>query len=146
MTGGTITGQQTGQTGLFAVCYQLSHRGWNVLPTSRNARGVDVIAYSQDASRMVRLQVKALRDRNSAVPCHRHIVEGRRPVLVDYWIIVSGLGTNDPEFFILTPDEVGQRCFTDSKGEPWLQRNPKDESKGYARPQFREAWERIGQG
>ena len=66
-------------------------------------------------------------------------------MLVDYWIIVSGLGTNDPEFFILTPDEVGQRCFTDSKGEPWLQRNPKDESKGYARPQFREAWERIGQ-
>jgi hypothetical protein len=30
MTGGTITGQQTGQTGLFAVCYQLSRRGWNV--------------------------------------------------------------------------------------------------------------------
>jgi hypothetical protein len=135
---------------LYAVLFCLAllatkiRRGWNVLPTSRNARGVDIIAYSQDASRMVRLQVKALRDRNSAVPCRRHMVEGRRPVLVDYWIIVSGLGTNDPEFFILTPDEVGQRCFTDSKGEPWLQRNPKDESKGYARP--REAWERIGQG
>jgi len=41
LTGGTITGQQSGQTGLFAVCYQLSRRGWNVLPTSRNARGVD---------------------------------------------------------------------------------------------------------
>jgi len=64
---------------------------------------VDIIAFSQNASRMVHLQVKALRDRNSAVPCHRHMVEGRRPVLVDYWIIVSGLGTNDPEFFIATP-------------------------------------------
>lgn len=35
---GNDHGQQTAQTGLFAVCHQLSRRGWNVLPT-RSTRG-----------------------------------------------------------------------------------------------------------
>jgi hypothetical protein len=28
----------TGNTGMYFVAYQLSRRGWNVMPTSRNAR------------------------------------------------------------------------------------------------------------
>src|SRR6266699_1436173 len=41
--------QTIGNIGLYFVCYQLSRRGWNVMPTARNARGVDVLIYSQDA-------------------------------------------------------------------------------------------------
>lgn len=45
--------QITGNVGLYYCCYRLSLMGWNVMPTARNARGVDLIAYNHDASRMI---------------------------------------------------------------------------------------------
>ncbi len=44
--------------GLYYFCYQLSLCGWNVMPTARNARGVDIIAYNSDATRFIGVQVK----------------------------------------------------------------------------------------
>ena len=35
--------QMVGNIGLFYTCYRLSRLGWNAMPTSRNARGVDII-------------------------------------------------------------------------------------------------------
>ena len=60
----TLDPQLTGNVGLYYCCYRLSLMGWNVMPTARNARGVDIIAYSRDASRFVGVQVKALSKRN----------------------------------------------------------------------------------
>jgi hypothetical protein len=60
----TLDPQITGNVGLYYCCYRLSLLGWNMMPTARNARGVDVIAYSRDASRVVGVQVKALSKRN----------------------------------------------------------------------------------
>ncbi|PSN88098.1 hypothetical protein B9Q03_09635 [Candidatus Marsarchaeota G2 archaeon OSP_D] len=40
--------QITGNAGLFYVAYKLSTMGWNVLLTSRNAKGIDIVAYSED--------------------------------------------------------------------------------------------------
>ena len=59
-----LSPQVTGNVGLYYYCYKLSLLGWNVMPTSRNARGIDIIAYSADASRFVGIQVKALSKRN----------------------------------------------------------------------------------
>jgi hypothetical protein len=58
-----LTTQNVGNVGLYYVCYQLSRRGWNVMPTARNARGVDVVIYNQDATRTHTLQVKTLSKR-----------------------------------------------------------------------------------
>ena len=54
--------QVTGNIGLYYVCYQLSKHGWNVMPTARNARGIDIVAYPSDvnAGRYVGIQVKTL--------------------------------------------------------------------------------------
>jgi hypothetical protein len=46
-----ISNQLVGNLGLYYTCYELSKRGWNAMPTSRNARGVVIIIYSQDAKR-----------------------------------------------------------------------------------------------
>lgn len=61
--------QITGNVGrpLYYCCYKLSLLGWNVMPTARNARGVDLIAYSEDASRFIGVQVKALSKRASVL-------------------------------------------------------------------------------
>jgi len=55
-----ISNQLAGNIGLYYICYELSKRGWNALPTSRNARGTDIVIYSQDAVRKYTIQVKSL--------------------------------------------------------------------------------------
>jgi hypothetical protein len=55
--------QVTGNIGLYYTCYHLSRMGWNAMPTARNARGVDIIAYSHDCSKMIGVQVKTLSKR-----------------------------------------------------------------------------------
>src|SRR3990170_3975690 len=62
-----ISNQTVANIGLFYVCYCLSRRDWNVMPTALNARGVDILIYSQDAARTRTIQVKTL-SKASAVP------------------------------------------------------------------------------
>jgi hypothetical protein len=52
--------QITGNIGLYYTCFKLSRMGWNVLPTARNARGIDIIAYNHDSTNFIGVQVKAL--------------------------------------------------------------------------------------
>ena len=52
--------QAVGNIGLFYVCYHLSRLGWNVMPTTRNARGIDLLIYTQDNLQKYSIQVKAL--------------------------------------------------------------------------------------
>ena len=47
-----------GNIGLFHVCRELSRRGLNVVPTSRNTPSIDVIIGTADFSRHVTIQVK----------------------------------------------------------------------------------------
>lgn len=62
----TLDPQLTSNVGLYFCCYRLTLMGWNVIPTARRARGVDIIAYSRDASRFAGVQVKTRSKRNPA--------------------------------------------------------------------------------
>lgn len=129
--------QLTGNAGLYYCCYQLSLLGWNVMPTARNARGVDILAYSQDAKRKLAIQVKALSKRNP-VPLGRSLDK----VMGDIWVIVNKVATS-PSAYILLPSEVKELA---KKGEKegrisyWLQPT------SYDQPLFHEKWDRIGHG
>lgn len=130
--------QLTGNVGLYYCCYRLSLLGWNVMPTARNARGVDIIAYSRDASRFVGVQVKALSKR-SPVPLGTSLDR----IMGDFWVIVNKVAAPTPSAFILLPSEVRERAHRgekDGRVSYWLQ--PGD----YEQDPFREAWERIGHG
>ncbi len=129
--------QITGNVGLYYCCYQLSLRGWNVMPTARNARGVDIIAYSRDATRFIGIQVKALTKRNP-VPLGTSLEN----VAGNFWVIVDKV-TSFPSAFVLLPSEVRElahRGEKDGRVSFWLQ--PTD----YDREPFKDAWGRIGQG
>jgi hypothetical protein len=67
-----LDNQMVGNIGLYYTCYRLSRLGWNVMPTARNARGIDIVAYSQDASQKLTIQVKSLSNR-SPVPLGRNL-------------------------------------------------------------------------
>jgi len=85
----TIANNQiTGNIGLYYACYKLSCLGWNVMPTARNARGVDIVAYDRTGSRYFGFQVKSLTKRNP-VPLGKD-------ERVAYWIEANAYDT--PEF------------------------------------------------
>jgi hypothetical protein len=130
--------QVVGNVGLYYVCYRLSRLGWNVMPTSRNARGIDVIIYSQDATRTHTVQVKAL-SRRSPVPLGGKL-EG---LFGDFFIICRNVNEDKPECFVLKPAEV---CALAHRGEKngktsfWLQ------PRQYESMDFHEQWQRVGEG
>ena len=125
--------QIVGNIGLYYVCFKLSELGWNVMPTSRNARGIEVVCLSMDGTRTLTVQVKSLSKR-SAVPLGKDL----KKIMGDFWVIVNSLDTGKPRTYILLPDEVQDRAACDSKGQHWL------ETKKYAVDEFEENWRRIG--
>lgn len=50
--------QVTGNVGLYYISYRLSRMGWNVMPTSRNAKGIDILAYGKDGEIFHTIQTK----------------------------------------------------------------------------------------
>lgn len=126
--------QIVGNIGLFYACYRLSCLGWNVMPTTRNARGIDLIAYSPDASRYLGIQVKSL-SKVSPVPLGKTLDK----IMGDQWIIVNN-ASDKPSAFIMLPNEVKERAHRgekDGRVSYWLQ--PRD----YDQDQFRENWDRL---
>ena len=130
--------QVVGNVGLYFVCYHLSRLGWNVMPTARNAKGIDILIYSQDANRKLTVQVKAL-SKSSPVPLGGKLTN----LFGDFFVICRRLETSTPECFVLTPSEVRELAHKgekDGKTSFWLQ------PKQYATEAYREKWERIGHG
>ena len=134
----TLDPQLTGNAGLYYTCYHLSLLGWNVMPTARNARGVDIIAYSQDATRKLAIQVKALSKRNP-VPLGTSLEK----VMGDFWVIVNKVTSSAPSAFIMLPTEVKElahRGEKEGRVSFWLQPT------SYDRESFKGKWGRIGHG
>lgn len=135
---GPSQNQIVGNIGLYYVCYRLSRNGWNVMPTARNARGIDILIYNQDATKTYALQVKAL-SRRSPVPLGGKL-EGH---FGDFFIICQNIISDKPICFVMTPEEVRKDAHKGEKNGKisyWLQ------PKKYESPEFREQWERIGMG
>jgi hypothetical protein len=130
--------QVVGNVGLYYVCYRLSRSGWNVLPTARNAKGVDIVAYNQNATKTITIQVKAL-SRRSPVPLGNKLDH----LIADFVVVCRNAIADKPECFILTPEELkklAHRGEKDGTVSYWLQ--PRE----YEQDQFLENWERIGSG
>ena len=128
--------QVTGNAGLYYCCYRLSLLGWNVMPTARNARGIDVIAYSRSAKVKVAIQVKSLSKR-SPVPLGTTVDD----LMGDWWVILHSVAAAQPKAFVLSPSEVtrlAHRGEKEGRVSFWLQPN------AYCQPAFAEAWSLIG--
>ncbi|MFA5238917.1 MAG: hypothetical protein WC476_04305 [Phycisphaerae bacterium] len=105
------------------------------MPTSRNARGIDIIAYNTDCSRTIGIQVKTL-SRKSPVPLGTSVAR----MIGDFWIIVNDV-MNKPESYIMLPQEVknlAHRGEKEGRVSYWLQPS------AYCVDKFHEAWNRIG--
>ena len=117
--------QIVGNVGMFYVCYQLSLLGWNVMPTSRNAKGIDIIAYSPDGKEYLGVQVKTL-----SKPVHVPLGKEKEKIMGDYWIIVvlpdEQSPSRNPTMYILTRNEViakGNNYIKNGKKSEFLHKN-----------------------
>jgi hypothetical protein len=127
--------QLTGNVGMYFVCYKLSAMNWNSMPTSRNAKGIDILIYNKNASRKLSIQVKSLSSKNP-VPLGNKLDH----LFADFIIICINVFSEKPECFIMTPSEIKKyvhRGIKNGKVSYWLQ-PPK-----YDKDIFREAWHRI---
>jgi len=132
-----LDAQIVGNAGLYFTCHKLSLLGWNAMPTARNARGIDVVAYSRDGDRYLGIQVKSLSKR-APVPLGTSLDN----LMGNFWVIINKV-IFEPTAFIVTPDEIMQRAHRgerDGRISYWLQ--PKD----YEIDEFCGAWHRIGRG
>ena len=100
-----LEAQIVGNIGLDYVSYRLSQLGWNVMPTARNAKGIDLIAYSLDGPSYVGIQIKSLSKRNP-VPLGTSLDN----IMGDYWVIVNKVvdSVDGPVAFVMKPEEVRQ--------------------------------------
>lgn len=123
----------TGNAGLNYAAWQLSKRGWHVMPTIRNARGSDLFITNADESVFLGIQSKALSKRY-AVPLGKDLDALRS----DWWVITMNAMTDSPVCFVLRLQEVRELASQDKNGGAyWL------EPKAYDQDKFREAWDRI---
>jgi len=108
--------QLTSNIGLFYVCLELSKLGWNVLLTSRNTKGVDLVIHSQEAKRTHTTQVKSLTGREAA---------NASSLIADFIVICRKVLDCKPEIFILTKQEAATiiqvRTNKSGKQSQWLQ-------------------------
>jgi hypothetical protein len=99
--------QIVGNIGLFYVCYELSKRGWNCLPTSRNAKGIDIVIYNHNAKCMRTIQVKSLSKKDNV---------RLDSFMADFLVICANARVN-PEIYNLTENEFkSQQPYELKKG------------------------------
>lgn len=105
------------------------------MPTARNARGIDIIAYNENGTKFIGVQVKTVSKRDPI-----GLGTNLEKVMGDYWLIVNNVA-EEPNIFVLLPNEVKSLAVQDKKGgRYWLQ------PKAYDVSEFKEAWHKIDVG
>ncbi len=131
--------QATGNAALHYVGWHLSRKGWNVMPTARNAKGSDLYCANDDESIIFGVQSKGLSKRGP-VPLGGNLANLRSK----WWIITINATSDAPTCYVLALDEVKNLCFHSDPRKSrtgamshWLQ------PKAYDQPEFKEAWHRL---
>ena len=115
-----------GNAGVFYVCHHLSRRGWNAMPTTRNAKGPDAVIASEDGERTWRLKVRSLSKR-APVPL------GQNPHIVADWVVVCiRVSEDSPRCYVMTPDEVSNLANRDKAGPNYWLEPPQYDTEEFA--------------
>ena len=127
----------TGKTGLYYTAFRLSERGWNVTPEKNGLYAPNIlVCESLDGTRKTSIQVRSFKDRDPV-----QISQGG--LKCNYWVIVHSIASGKPEAYILLDDEVRKNLKYNAGGSVvWLD----EKFKYYEDNQFKEKWDRIGNG
>jgi len=134
----SYSNQVVGNIALYYTEYILSRHGWNVLPTCRNTRGVDIVIYSQDGTKMHTIQVKGLFKRNP-VPFGSNL----NNLIAEFYVIVLlNELKSEPWAFVLKKVNIIEKLVKRVKNRKvsyWL-----NDMKFLS--EFKDKWDIIGYG
>ena len=93
----TLTKQMVEDIGEYHVCFELSRMGFRAVRTSKNAMGVDILAYSEKTMRSVTIQVKTNQEPSFADVCpridsslsHGQADQDRNITVARFWVFVE---------------------------------------------------------
>jgi len=96
--------QLTGMTGVYLAAAELSHRGFIVSPTSRSARGADLLVTDQDCRKAWPVQVKTNAEKRSTWS----LSEGDSAFHSDshLYVFVNLKGGSRPEYMVVASQHV----------------------------------------
>jgi hypothetical protein len=131
--------QATGNAAMHYVAWQLSKRGWHVMPTMRNAKGSDLYCANDAESVVFGVQSNGLSKRD-LVGLGTNLDNLRS----QWWIITINAKSDSPTCFVMERQEVVDLCAASDAAKShngvisyWLS------PKAYDQEQFRDAWHRL---
>ena len=122
--------QITGNVGMYYACYQLSQLGLKVMPTARNAKGADILAYTPDQKQFLTFQVKAMTKLTNI-----SLGKSLDDIFCDWWLVITNV-YDAPVAYVMTPQEIrdSARLY---KNTYWAQGN------AFETDQTLNNWDRI---
>jgi len=125
---------QTGMEGVYRVAAELTHRGFIVSATSRNAFGADLLVTSQGCEMTWSVQVKTNRQTPSFWLLNSHAQKMKYPSHI--YVFVNLNGTDRPEYYVVKSEVVADNvCVQPAKGGTWYSFD-----RAHAMP-YREGWD-----
>jgi hypothetical protein len=110
----TAKGQLTGMTGVFLVSAELAQRGFIACPTSRSARGADILVTDQDCKHACSLQVKTNGKNASFWLLNPHAKEMVAPT---HLYVLVNLRKDRPEFFVVPSLVIARKMDVAKQGK-----------------------------
>ena len=114
-------GHMTGMLGVYLTAAELSRRGFIVSPTSRSARGADLLVTDQECQKAWSVQVKT-----NGKPTNFWLVGAHAATLKSdshIYVFVNIRGNDPPEYIVAPSTHVANkvRHKVASTGSPWYE-------------------------
>ncbi|MGH9806088.1 MAG: hypothetical protein ACRD9W_02295 [Terriglobia bacterium] len=106
--------------GVFLVAAELSERGFVVSPTSRSARGVDLLATNGDGTRTFAVEVKSVSKTTFWIVGKE---AGKRKSRNNIWVFVKFGKSRERASFFVVPSTHLRRYFNKGTMAPFVRRN-----------------------
>ena len=133
----TTKGQLTGMTGVYMVAAELTRRGFIASPTSRSARGADILVADQNCKHACSLQVKTNGKSASFWLLNAHAKDMVSPT---HLYVLVNLIKDRPEFFIVPSRVVARRMDIAKQGKStWYSISRKSVK------EFKDNWDLLGE-
>jgi len=107
-------GQLTGMLGVYLVAAELSRRGLIASPTSRSARGADILVTDQNCKHACSLQVKTNGKNASFWLLNAHAKE---MVVPTHLYVLVNVRKDEDEFFVVPSQEIASRMDVVTQGK-----------------------------
>jgi hypothetical protein len=111
--------QLTGMRGVYLVAAELSNQGFVASPTSRSARGADILATDAECKRAFSIQVKTSAPVSSYWLLNEHAKEMTSDTHIYVFVIINKEGT--PEFYVVPSTVVAAKMWVEKQkgGSVW---------------------------